>query len=390
MIITGTPVNMSEGIASDNHFIWIANSAGGASSTGYVLKVNIETSAATIIDDPSFNSPYGIASTGTDVFVTNKGNNTLSKINIATSQVTVISGASFQSPNSATWDGSHLWVGNDSGGVVELDGTGAVIHTYSDSLLSVYNYGFNGQLSSDGTNLWVASYAGTNTDSSGCKGGCVVKIDIASQTVVGSFTRSSILGFRPDTVFSNGTTVYIADDNQDTNLWSLDIATGAITMNPTNGIINDFYSATSDGSSLYMGQSYCGSSPIRCIPVADMAGSSLVALNNTPLHDISSGFLAGEVTWSRGCLWWAGADGTVSDGLLRICDSIAPIPTPTTAPATTTSNGSTTTDPNGLAATGGSLGTLGAASFVLLLGGGLSLMVARRRARTSKVARITE
>ena len=373
-LMSGSSVTFSMGVTSDDHNVWISSQQGGTSGTGYVTKVNIDTSQAAIIQDPGFNVPWGLASTGTSVFVANSAGNTLSKIDVATSAVTTITNAAFATPKDVTWDGVHLWVGNKNGGVVELDSSGTVVRTITSPLLSVYDYGYGSSLSSDGTDLWVGSHAGSISDSQGCKGGCIVKIDIATGAVSAIRYTAPSQPPHPDTLYSNGHTVYFGDDNNDGFLWKLDIATSTVTHDPTTSVIGDAYSVTSDGSSVYFGQyDGCGANNLACVPVVDEATSALSWVTNTALQTLA-GTNPGEVTWSRGCLWWAVAETTSAAGLLRICDSVAPVPT-----TTTTEVGPTTTQSSaGLASTGTNLAGLVVGSLLLI---GVGVVGSRRRLR---------
>jgi hypothetical protein len=384
-VIAGTTTYQSNAIASDEHFIWQTNSSGGSGGTGFLTKVNIDTSVATVINDASFQSPQGVASSGTYVFIANKDSNTVSRLTIATGAISVITNAAFQNPIALIFDGKHAWVGNNAGGIVELDAKGVVLHQFTDPSIKIYD-SLNAELSSDGTNLWAASVAGDPNDPSGCKGGCLIKIDIASQAVVGVFSippaspGPGVYGPpQPDSVYSTGTEVYFADNNADQNLYKFVIASGKFSMVASTGSINDFYSITSDGSNLYLGNSGCQSGPVACIPVANFASQAITAISNATLDSFGSS--SGMVTWSRGCLWWSQAYSQ-SSAIVRLCDSVAPpsTTTTTTTPAsTTTSPATTTTQVRGLAATGIPLGIIAGSGLLVLASG---LLLTRRSRRT--------
>ena len=388
-VIADSATNSSSAIASDEHFIWQTNGRGGTGGTGYLTKVNIDTSVATIINDASFQNPQGVASTGTYVFIANRDSNTISRLTIATGAISVITNAAFQRPVALIFDGKNAWVGNTAGGIVELDAKGAVLHQFTDPSIQIGD-SLNAELSSDGTNLWAASVAGNPTDPSGCKGGCLIKIDIASQAVIGVFSIPAAPPGpgtygppQPDSVYSTGTEVYFADNNADQNLYKFVIASGQFSEVASTGSINDFYSVTSDGSNLYLGNSGCQSGPVACIPVANFASQAITAISNTTLD--SYGTASAMVTWSRGCLWWSQAYSQTS-AIVRLCDSVAP-PSTTTVPVSTTTSPVTTTSPitataqaSGLAATGSPLGVI-AGSAILILASGLLLSRRPRRSR---------
>ncbi|HXY55793.1 MAG TPA: hypothetical protein VEM40_14100 [Nitrospirota bacterium] len=144
-----------------------------------------------------FNSPYGITTDGTNIYVADSNNSTIRKILISTGAVTTIAGtagiagatdgtgaaARFNHPFGITTDGKNLYVADSfnhairkivistgavttiagtAGGVGTTDGTGAAARFY-------YPYG----ITTDGTNLYVAD-SGNHT---------IRKVVIASRVV---------------------------------------------------------------------------------------------------------------------------------------------------------------------------------------------------------------
>ena len=110
-----------------------------------------------------FNSPGGVASDGTYVWVVD--NDSLTELNAATGAlVKVITGSryGFISPWAVSSDGTHVWVANKGNpqtgqdvSVTELNAaTGALVQVISGP-----SYGFNDPdaVSSDGTHVWVAN-----------------------------------------------------------------------------------------------------------------------------------------------------------------------------------------------------------------------------------------
>ena len=57
-LMSGSSVTFSMGVTSDDHNVWISSQQGGTSGTGYVTKVNIDTSQAAIIQDPGFTGSF--------------------------------------------------------------------------------------------------------------------------------------------------------------------------------------------------------------------------------------------------------------------------------------------------------------------------------------------
>ena len=82
-----------------------------------------------------FNDPYDIAFDGTNLWVTNEGNNSVVEFTRTGTLVRSLSGGSygFDGPSNVTVDGGHLWVTNSLGNsVTELDiSDGSLVRTIS-------------------------------------------------------------------------------------------------------------------------------------------------------------------------------------------------------------------------------------------------------------------
>ncbi len=166
----------------------------------------------------SFNSPSGITTDGTNLYVTDAGNYTIRKIVIATGAVTTISGkagvmgftdgtgaeARFYSPIGITTDGSNLYVTDDIGCVVRK----IVISTSTTTTLAgkVGNYGYD-----DGTGgaALFASPVGITTDGTSLYvegGGALRKILPATGEVT-----TLIYGNMGGGITTDGTYLYLTD-----------------------------------------------------------------------------------------------------------------------------------------------------------------------------------
>jgi hypothetical protein len=110
--------NDPAGIASDGTNMWVAN-YGNSSVTEFAPD---GTLVRTLTDSSyEFSNPDGVASDGTHVWVTNRANNTVTEINASDgSLVQVLKGSSYQfdQPVAIAFDGTHMWVANQTGNSV--------------------------------------------------------------------------------------------------------------------------------------------------------------------------------------------------------------------------------------------------------------------------------
>ena len=110
-----------------------------------------------------FNDPYDIAFDGTNIWVTNEGNNSVVEFTRSGVLVRSLSGASygFDGPSDLTVDGTHLWVTNSLGNsVTEINSSdGSLVRTISGGS---YGFAFPAGIASDGSHLWVANTEGNS------------------------------------------------------------------------------------------------------------------------------------------------------------------------------------------------------------------------------------
>jgi YVTN family beta-propeller protein len=236
-------------ITSDGVNLYVADS-------NTIRKVNIATSVVTTIAGSfgstgsadgigaaaTFNTPQGLWSDGTNLYVADAQNNTIRKVVIATGAVTTIAGtanspvffldaagtaARFFQPAGLWGDGTNLYI-SDSGNnrIRKMNLTSLAVTTLAGSSVSGTADGtgaaaqFSGVygLWGDGTNLYVAEV-----------GGRIRKVTIGGGTVTTMAGRPPI-GFKgaddgigsvaqfnsPYGIWGDGTFLYVADSNNDT------------------------------------------------------------------------------------------------------------------------------------------------------------------------------
>jgi sugar lactone lactonase YvrE len=216
----------------------------------------------------SFNNPMGIATDGTNLFVADTHNNTIRKVVISTGVVTTLagntttssplfsdgtgSGARFNSPRGLTTDGTNLYVadfGNNAiRKIVIATGVATTIAGYGSPNGNGANVAVQLQtptgIATDGTNLFV-------TDSGSCR---ICKVVIANGSV--TILAGSVYGLNgstdgtgttarfyfPDGITSDGTNLFVADTYSNT-IRKVIIATGVVSTLAGNAGI----AGTTDG-----------------------------------------------------------------------------------------------------------------------------------------------
>ncbi|MDD5296923.1 MAG: fibronectin type III domain-containing protein [Rhodocyclaceae bacterium] len=182
----------------------------------------------------SFNSPYGITTDGTSLYVADTSNHLIRKIVIATGVVTTVAGtgasgsangtgtaAAFNQPRGITTDGTSLYVteygGNKirriviaTGAVTTLAGTGTAGST--DGAVAVATFNQPSNVTCDGTNLYV-------TDASSKVRKVVIATGMVS-TLAGSGAIASVDGtltgaslYQPNGITTDGVSLFVAEGN---------------------------------------------------------------------------------------------------------------------------------------------------------------------------------
>lgn len=181
----------------------------------------------------TFNSPLGVATDGTNLYVADRDNHKIRKIVIATGEVSTLAGsgasgsdegtgaaASFRSPSGVVVDGANLYVADAAnskirkivlatGEVSTLAGSGSVSVVDGTGVAAGFAYPVG--LATDGTHLYVADLLADN----------IRKIVIATgevTTLAGSGTTGSQDGtgiaatfYQPSGLATDGRNLYVAD-----------------------------------------------------------------------------------------------------------------------------------------------------------------------------------
>lgn len=137
------------------------------------------------------NAPFAAAFDGTNMWIANYGDNTVTELNASTGAVvsTVPVG---QGPDGVLFDGANIWVANTTDNTVtKLSPSGTVIGTFA---VGAQPWG----LAFDGTNIWV-----TNRGSA-----TVTELVASTGTVVGNYSA----GAGPYGITFDGTNMWVADD----------------------------------------------------------------------------------------------------------------------------------------------------------------------------------
>ena len=232
----------------------------------------------------TFWQPGGIATDGTNLYVTENGNNRVRKIVIATGVVSTLAGstigtldgtgtaAQFSRPIGITTDGTNLYVVDsssfkirkiviDTGVVTTFAGSGSAGAV--DAVGTAATFTYPAGITTDGTNLYVADSLSNR----------IRKIVISTRavtTLAGSATSGSDDGagsaakfFKPAGVATDGTNVYVGDTGNH-KIRKIVIATGEVSTIAGTGSIGaadgtgsaaSFYNPngmTTDGKTLYV------------------------------------------------------------------------------------------------------------------------------------------
>jgi hypothetical protein len=198
----------------------------------------------------SFNQPFGVTIDGTNLYVCDSRNSTIRKIVIATGIVTTLAGsgstgnadgngtaASFNSPNGITTDGTSLYVSDSSnhtirkiviatGVVTTLAGSGST--GSADGIGTAASFNSPNGITTDGINLYISDFL-NNT---------IRKIVIATgvvTTLAGSGSTGSTDGngtaasfHYPSGITTDGTSLYVTDVINNT-IRKIVIVTGDVT-----------------------------------------------------------------------------------------------------------------------------------------------------------------
>ncbi len=255
-----------------------------------------------------FHSPYGITTDGTNLYVADRGNNTIRKIVISTGVVTTLAGsagssgstdgtatsARFYFPKDIATDGTNLFIADSwnhtirkvvvSTGVVTTLAGSAGFSGWTDGTATSATFHFPEGITTDGTNLFVADTQNSRIRKIVITTGAVTTIagtgSCGSTDGTGSTARFCV----PYGITTDGTNLYVADTANYT-IRKIVIATGVVsTIAGTAGVsgsmdgigsVARFLSPngiTNDGTNLYVADSV--NNTIRKISARTTAPSS--------------------------------------------------------------------------------------------------------------------
>jgi hypothetical protein len=292
--------NYPEGITTDGTNLYVADAGNDTIrqiviATGAVttLAGTAGTSGSSNGTGPaaSFSIPFGITTDGTNLYVADTDNNTIRQIVIATGAVTTLAGtagtigsangtgpaASFNSPNGITTDGTNLYVADTRNSIIRkiVISTAAVTTLAgtagSPGSANGTNASFNLPcgITTDGTNLYVADTSNNTIRQIVISTGNVTTLaGTAGQSGSSNGTGTEASFNSPYSITTDGTNLYVADTVNNT-IRQIVISTGAVTTlaglagtaGSANGTgteagFNYPEGITKDGTSLYVADTH--------------------------------------------------------------------------------------------------------------------------------------
>lgn len=262
-ITTYSVGNQPWGLASDGSNIWITNSSGVT-----VTKI-AAASGANVGEYDVQLTPNGVAFDGTNVWVANNGSNTVTKL-VASTGSAVGNYASGSQPQGVLFDGSNIWVTNNGDNTVTkyTPSSGAAVNTYPVG---------NGPagMAFDGANVWVANkldgtvsevqastgnllntfnvgtgprsvaFDGMNIWVTNVADGTVSKLLASTGATIGTYT----VGENPVGIAFDGANIWVANFGSN-NVMELSGTTGAVEA--TYSVANGPWEVLFDGSAIWV------------------------------------------------------------------------------------------------------------------------------------------
>lgn len=335
--ITESVFNNPEGITTDNNKLFVADTG---SST--IRKVDINSGLVTIFtgsvmsqgvadgtgSKARFNSPSGITTDGTNLFIADTANHTIRKVEIATGVVTTLAGepyfsgatdgtglyySSFNSPTGITTDGTNLYISDTNNHTIrKIVVATSVVTTLAGS---AGNYGstdgagesarFNspGGITTDGVNLYVLDINNRTIRK------VVISTGVVT-TLAGSGNAGSVEGFySPSGITTDGINLYVTDYSV---IRKIEISTGKVTTlagqaatlgnditGSSDGMgaearFNNPQGVTMDGTNLFVSDT--GNNTVRKIEIASGAVTTIAGI--VGVRDSSDGKGTSAKFWS--------------------------------------------------------------------------------------------
>jgi|APSaa5957512535_1039671.scaffolds.fasta_scaffold25329_2 large repetitive protein len=221
----------------------------------------------------SFDEPEDITTDGTNLYVADTNNHLIRQIVISTGVVTTVAGtgssgsangtgtsASFDQPKGITTDGTNLYVSDtenhlirqiviSTGVVTTVAGTGS--SGSANGTGTSASFGEPRGITTDGTNLYVA----TNNNlirQIVISTGVVTTVAGTGSAGTADGTGTSASFTRPKGITTDGTNLYVADDDQSGLVRQIVISTGVVTKVSDRGVIREPKKITTDGTNLYV------------------------------------------------------------------------------------------------------------------------------------------
>lgn len=258
---TAASFNHPIGITTDSKNLYVADTINNS-----IRKIVIATGEVTTLagsSDPAvsgtadgvgaaarFNSPYGISTDGTSLFVSDFANHMIRRVDIATGTVTTLAGsatlgssngvgaaASFAAPRGITNDGTNLYVADSfnrkirkieiaTGTVTTI--AGSATSGVSDGTGSAASFNTPEDLTTDGASLFVTDSGNNNIRKIDISTGAVTTL--AGSTLPGSTDGTGIAAKfnEPSGITTDGTNLYVVDSKNNT-IRMIVIATGVVT-----------------------------------------------------------------------------------------------------------------------------------------------------------------
>jgi sugar lactone lactonase YvrE len=240
---TGTSAQFSNpiGITTDGTNLYVADKGNHrirkiVISTGVVTTLAGSSSGSTNHNtgtSASFNTPLGITTDGTNLYVADYGNDRIRKIVISTGVVTTLAGsssgntdatgtsASFNNPVGITTDGTNLYVADQNNQIIRkiVISTGVVTtfagssRGYTDNATGTSAKFYNPiGITTDGTNLYVADFGNHLIRQIVISSGAVTTLaGTAGSSGSANGTGTSASFYFPRGITTDGTNLYVAD-----------------------------------------------------------------------------------------------------------------------------------------------------------------------------------